>query len=436
MSDNIKIAYSWIGPKGPIINTELPNILSFAAVAEGTNTTSHRFWADDLWWRVFHENGPFELSSVWGLDQNHTFIYPYTLTWRVPFDNYFYPSSGILEFSHTPGHILHHVRASKGYFLIDLSAEAFIRDDHLEVMHRYFSEANGIPMGKIIYLTGCMNSEEVYTDWCNRKGIPNTIRDRMIMVSFPISQHSLSTNLWQMTESVYDTEQVPQKLFLCWNRRYRNHRTALVLSLEKLGLVDRSFISMGRVDPENSSFDFSHTITNHLVSLLGIDGSHANSFMNKLPLVIDGETRINQMCQDFDAAARSFYTDSLVSIVTETNFEDKELTLTEKSFKPSKEKHPFIILGVPGALKAMRELGFKTFSDFWDESYDDTIDHIDRLRKIVEVCEYIGNWDHNKILDFKRRVKPILDHNFQVLKLNTARVAATKIADNIRKITP
>ena len=83
----------------------------------------------------------------------------------------------------------------------------------------------------------------------------------------------------------------------------------------------------------------------------------------------------------------------------------------------------------------MRELGFKTFSDFWDESYDETPDHAERLRKIVEVCEYIGNWDHNKILDFKRRVKPILDHNFQVLKLNTARVAATKIADNIRKMT-
>ncbi len=26
MSDPIRIAYSWIGPRGPMINTELPNI--------------------------------------------------------------------------------------------------------------------------------------------------------------------------------------------------------------------------------------------------------------------------------------------------------------------------------------------------------------------------------------------------------------------------
>ena len=436
MSDNIKIAYSWIGPKGPIINTELPNILSFTAVAEGATSTSHRFWADDIWWRVFHENGPFELSSVWGLDHTHTFIYPYTLTWRVPFENYFYPTSGIIEFSHTPGHILHHVRASKGYFLIDLSAEAFIRDDHLEAMHRYFSDANGIPMGKIIYLTGCMNADVVYNDWCQRKQIPNTIRDRMKLVSFPISQHSLSTNLWQMTEPEYNTESVPEKLFLCWNRRFRNHRTTLALALEKANLIDRSYYSMGRVDPENSSFDFSHTIDNHMVSFQGIEKEYAMSFMDKLPLVIDGETRINQMCQDFDAAARNFYSNSLVSIVTETNFDHKELTLTEKSFKPSKEKHPFIIVGVPGALKAMREFGFKTFSEFWDESYDETTDHMERLSKIINICKEIGSWDHDKILDFKRRVKPILDHNFQMLKANTARVAAEKIAEGIRKLTP
>ncbi len=435
MSDNIKIAYSWIGPKGPIINTELPNILSFAAVAEGTTTTSHRFWADDIWWRVFHENGPYELSSVWGLDERHTFIYPYTLTWRVPFDNYFYPTSGVIEFSHTPGHILHHVRASKGYFLIDLSAEAFIQDNHLESIHRYF-ENNHIPMCKIIYLTGCMNADTVYNDWCNRKGIPNTDRERMLLVSFPISQHSISTNLWQMTEPVYNTESVPQKLFLCWNRRFRNHRTALVLSLEKLGLVDRSYISMGRVDPENSSFEFSHTVSNHLISRLRIEQEYAESFMRKLPLVIDGETLIAQMCQDFNAAARDFYSNSLLSIVTETNFEQKELTLTEKSFKPSKEKHPFIILGVPGALKAMRELGFKTFSEFWDESYDETENHGERLIKIVELCQYIGSWDNDKILDFKRRVKPILDHNYQTLNTNTARVAASKIADKIKRLTP
>ena len=69
-----------------------------------------------------------------------------------------------------------------------------------------------------------------------------------------------------------------------------------------------------------------------------------NLYLN-LPLVLDGETNVNQMCQDFDNAARNYYQNSLVSIVTETNFDSPELTLTEKSFKPAKEKHPFMIMG-------------------------------------------------------------------------------------------
>ena len=82
-------------------------------------------------------------------------------------------------------------------------------------------------------------------------------------------------------------------------------------------------------------------------------------------------------------------------------FATKALTLTEKSFKPSKEKHPFIIVGVNGALKSMREFGFQTFSEFWDESYDEEENQMMRLHKIIEVCKDIGNWDKEKILDFK-----------------------------------
>ena len=87
-NDPIKIAYSWIGPRGPIVNTELPNILSFAAVSENTSVNSSRFWADDIYWRVFMHTGNYPLASAFGL-QEEPFIYPYTLSWRINFQNYF-----------------------------------------------------------------------------------------------------------------------------------------------------------------------------------------------------------------------------------------------------------------------------------------------------------------------------------------------------------
>ena len=46
--------------------------------------------------------------------------------------------------------------------------------------------------------------------------------------------------------------------------------------------------------------------------------------------------------------------------------------------------HPFIVYGSPFTLKSLRELGFKTFSPFIDESYDETISPFRRMQKITK----------------------------------------------------
>lgn len=436
MSEKIKVVYSWIGPRGPMMNTELPNILSMAAVAQGAQTSSHNFWADNIWHVVF--NNPEEdyaLASTMMIDHRDTYIFPFTLTWRIPFESYFLPKSGIMEFSHCPQHIIHHVRNSKGFFLLDMSAEAYVKDQQLDLMHSYFRYHNGIPMNKIIYLTGCMNAQELYEDYCNRRGID--IHDRMILLSFPISQDALALHLGSNPPvPEYDVEKVPEKLFLTWNRRYRPHRTMLTLGLEKLNLVDRSYVSMCERDPENRSITFSSTVHPNIMTYLNLSNQDVDKFVYKLPLVLDGETNVNQMCQDFNNAARNYYQNSLVSIVTETNFDSPELTLTEKSFKPSKEKHPFMIMGVQGCLKALRDFGFKTFGEFWDESYDDIGDPYIRMNAILKICDDIGRWDEHKIRDFRRRVKPILDHNYEALKTKSSRIVSKRIKQIINERYP
>ncbi len=429
----IKVVYSWIGPRGPIVNTELPNVLSFACVAEGAQTTSHNFWSDDLWWRVFHKNKDYTLAPTWDISPDEYFIYPYTLTWRIDFKNYFYGNTGLFEFSHTPPSVIHSVRFGKGYFLIDCTAEAWVKPNQIHAMHSYFSHFNKIPMGKIIYLNGCMNSEKLYNDWCDNNEIPNDSKYRMIMISLPISQSTVASHIFTVPNPEYNTEVVPEKLFLCWNRRFRLHRSILALGLEKENLINRSYYSMGKVDPE-SLLPFADTIDPNWIQGTSIDPLNIFKFTQKLPLILDDETDIRRMCGDHDAAARPFYQNSLVSIITETNFDMDELTLTEKSFKPFKEKHPFIIVGVNGALKSMREFEFMTFGEFWDESYDEEPDPITRMRKIIKVCKYIGSWDNEKILDFKRKVKPILEHNYNMVKIDLAKKTADIIKNKIKRI--
>lgn len=431
MTNPIKIVYSWIGPKGPVINTEIPNLVSIAAVSEGAKHTTERFWSDDIYWRIFLNNEPFVLASPFDLKQDDTFIYPFTLMWRTHFGTYFFPSSGLLEFSLTPDNVINRVKHGNGYFLLECAAEAWIRDDQLKLIHGYF-KSHDIPMNKIIYLTGCMNAKDVYEKWTSNYDI-NSPRDKMNLISYPSARYSFaSSEMSQFEEPEYNTEFVPEKLFLCWNRRFRPHRSILMLALDKLGLVDRSYYSMGLVDPEFQSENFINSIPLDLDNnSFQVTRDDLNNLVAKLPLEIDGETEIAEMCADKTGNARKFYKNSLLSIVTETNWDLQELSSTEKSFKPFRDKHPFMIVGVAGALKSMRELGFKTFSEFWDESYDEIEDSHRRLRKIVKVCEYISQWDNEKILDFKRKVKPILDHNYLILKNSSTR----DIANQIKEIT-
>jgi len=431
----IKIAYNWIGPRGPIVNTEVPNLLSIANVGESSYANSPRFWADDIYWRIFMHHGNYPIAPAYNLDDSDIFIMPYTLSWRTNFQNYFLKDGGLLEFSHTPNHITHQVRHHNGFFLIDYAPEAWVQDNQLSVMHSYFQHFNDIPMGKVIYITGCMNAQEIYDSWCDRNGIPDHPLFRMIMIPFPISQHAISVVLEkeEHDEPVYDENTVPEKLFLCWNRRFRTHRTQLALALDKAGLVDRSYYSMHLVDPEMNTMTFQSGTDIYYNPMLGLTTHDVDKFVNKLPLVIDGESNIQQMCGDFDRAAKDFYNNSLVSIITETNFELTELTATEKTWKPAKEKHPFIMVGAAGSLRTMQEFGFKTFDEFWDESYDDVEDPRQRLYKIVQVCKEIGSWSPEQILDFKRRVKPILEHNYNMLKQNSAQRVANKIRAEVQK---
>lgn len=419
--DRIKVAYTWIGPKGPLWNTELPNIMSIACASENAQVDSRFFMADSVWQQMFsHSPELFEMYPSVGIsvEDNRPFVIPYTLFWRVNFETYFCGQTGLLEFAHVPWHLIRLVRMKNGYILIDHGVEAHMSPSQLNALHSYFGSIHGIPLYKIIYMTGAVNAKEIYESYCTERGIPDDKHNRLTIVPYASSAYIFSQYLTNPEdEPTYNTETVPEKLFLMWNRRYRPHRVEMALHLENLDLVDKSYISFSKenIERRTDSFLFEANYLNIALNY-GLSQEVIERFNNKLPLILDGEDEIQQMCSDEGHVSRPFYQNSLVSIVTETHFREAEVTLTEKSFKPFKEKHPFVLIAGPGALKFLHSLGFKTFSEFWPEDYDQSGGPEDRIKRIVEVIKVIASWTPEQIIDFKRRVKPILEHNFNVIK--------------------
>lgn len=103
---------------------------------------------------------------------------------------------------------------------------------------------------------------------------------------------------------------------------------------------------------------------------------------------------------------------SLAHVVTETVYHGRRHHLTEKVFKPICLRMPFVLVSTAHSLKYLRDYGFQTFGDIWDESYDDETDDFRRLEKIADLLISLDKMSPDQLQDIYQRSLPALEHNF------------------------
>jgi hypothetical protein len=103
---------------------------------------------------------------------------------------------------------------------------------------------------------------------------------------------------------------------------------------------------------------------------------------------------------------------SLIHVVTETAYFGRKLHLTEKTFKPICLQMPFVLASTADSLKYLRSYGFKTFGEFWDESYDQETDDYLRLEKIACLLKQFDCMSDRERHDLHQACWPVVKHNF------------------------
>jgi uncharacterized ubiquitin-like protein YukD len=63
-------------------------------------------------------------------------------------------------------------------------------------------------------------------------------------------------------------------------------------------------------------------------------------------------------------------------------------------------------------------MGYKTFSNWWDESYDNELELEIRMNKIIKVLEEISSWDLDKCNNIRKEIQEILIHNYNQILSN------------------
>jgi hypothetical protein len=77
-----------------------------------------------------------------------------------------------------------------------------------------------------------------------------------------------------------------------------------------------------------------------------------------------------------------YYEKAFCVVANETRFYQPTGNFSEKTINAMSYKRPFICVAPPFTLEYIKKLGFKTFSNWWDESYDDETNHSERMNKI------------------------------------------------------
>lgn len=118
--------------------------------------------------------------------------------------------------------------------------------------------------------------------------------------------------------------------------------------------------------------------------------------------------------------------DSFCNVVTETKYDTYTHNFSEKTLKPILVKRPFIVVSTPGTLYLLRQLGFKTFNRWWDESYDNIENHVERLEAIDKIIQYILSKSVDELKLILDDMQQVLSHNFENAKqLNQRMLAIT-----------
>lgn len=182
------------------------------------------------------------------------------------------------------------------------------------------------------------------------------------------------------------------------NRIPKRHRVMLVEQLLKRNLLKDGFVTLSEKMGTISASDY--TVNKRLLDML--------------PMSFDGE--MSDMFKDIESS-------SYLGVVTESNYcmdkhDSPVIFITEKTYRTVINGKPFIILSNAGSLQAFKEQGFKTFSNWIDESYDNIDDPAARLLAVADEIERLCNLGHDKWQEMMLDMQDTLLYNYNHLKQN------------------
>lgn len=228
----------------------------------------------------------------------------------------------------------------------------------------------------------------------------------------------------------YDTKEKP---FLFFNGIARAHRILMIGEIFARNLHPFTFMSCYDPDIMDQARQAKWVVDKKLYSYRYFRLFYEIETRKDLfPMHLTGNNIHTYSEEDHKLYQRSY-----ISIVSETDFfqtfhYNRTISMnctfpTEKTFKPIKARHPFIIASRPHFLKHLRAQGYKTFHPHINEFYDDIENDEQRLTAIMAEIERLSKYSDQEWTSFLFHTNHICQYNFDKLISKDPRITLQKI---------
>lgn len=325
--------------------------------------------------------------------------------------------------------VMESYKSGKRFFVFDGTSEALYISIALKINDIACELKNSLPDAKFVYVCSIKNSEETLAQVLkehNKECFMNIIG----VCGF---EYVCKNYNYNKKYEIRDR----QKKFTCFNRVPRQHRTDLLEYMYRYNLVDQAYYSYyGDTVHDKNLFELAENKLNEYNNheppregsyFLKNFIQYKSNYPLKLNITTERNNPVDVVRDDYE-----FYENSYFSVITETNFYNftqdpqniespsefyhdvphtRGLFLSEKIFKPIVMQHPFILAGQQHILKYLKARGYKTFSPYFDESYDDIKHGGHRLQAIAQEINRLCGLSNEEWLQIQEAIKPILEHN-------------------------
>lgn len=316
------------------------------------------------------------------------------------------------------------IHSNLKYIIIDCSIEsmAVFNDEKIESPSRFITElAQEYEKEDYVFicLTGNYHAERNHKMWCafNNVDVPNS----HVMHRDMLAWHQLSNQ-----PPLNNKKDNPRYLATLLNRKPQYHRGLMLQGLHKKNILDRikvTFPFVGDASKDSNlsgQMDFLDEDVRDILPIPLAEGGVDSTEW------IQYEWR--HKMQEYESFLDCFR-DSYFDIVSETfdgdfvsrnydfnrvNYPFKQTFVTEKTWRCFHWKRPFILNAEEDSIKHLHDLGFKTFENFWDESYagyGDVENRIDAIAEVVSELSKLGEWDLYNMFN-SGEMQNILEHNW------------------------